>query len=249
MKYPHEIQKKGRTSMVTAYDAFFSQLLEEAGVDAILVGDSLANMVQGHRTTLPVTMDQMLYHTEMVVRGAPHTLVVADMPFLSVEISIEEAVRHAGMLIKQGGAGAVKVETHPRVVPMINAMVASGIPVMAHIGLTPQWVHMLGGYKKQGTTPIGAEQLCALGLEASEAGAFAVVLEHMPDKVAHTITQTVPIPTIGIGAGPHCDGQIRVVHDILGLTKTPPAFVTSPPAGRQDALATIRRFCTDTKAP
>lgn len=248
MKYPHDIQKGGGATVVTAYDAFFAQLLVEAGVDALLVGDSLANMVQGHATTTAVTIEQMVYHTQLVVRGAPHTLVIADMPYLSVEISIEDALRHAGMLIKDGGARAVKVETHPRVLPMINAMVASGIPVMAHIGLTPQWVNMLGGYKKQGTTPIGAEQLCALGLQAADAGAFAVVVEHMPDEVAHTITQTLPIPTIGIGAGPHCDGQVRVLHDVLGLTKTPPSFIASPCPGRQDALAAIQRFCTETKA-
>jgi len=248
MRYPHDIQKGSRATLVTAYDAFFAQLLVEAGVDALLVGDSLGNMVQGHATTTPVTIEHMVYHTEMVVRGAPHTLVIADMPYLSAEISVDNALRHAGLLIKQGGARAVKVETHPRVIPMIEAMVASGIPVMAHIGLTPQWVNMLGGYKKQGTTPIGAAQLCELGQQAADAGAFSVVLEHMPDDVAQVITQTLTIPTIGIGAGTHCDAQIRVLHDVLGLTKTLPAFITHPASGRQDALAAIQRFCTDTKA-
>ena len=200
-------------AVLTAYDYTMARLLDEAGVDALLVGDSLGTVVQGHPTTLPVTLDQMVYHAEMVARAAKRAFVVADLPFLSYQASIERAILAAGRLVKETRTSAVKLEGGRRSGPTIRALVEAGIPVMGHVGLTPQSVLALGGFKVQRD----GEALKADALAVAEAGAFAVVLECVPSPIAAEITESLSIPTIGIGAGPSCDGQVLVTYDMLGL--------------------------------
>jgi 3-methyl-2-oxobutanoate hydroxymethyltransferase len=228
--------------VVTAYDALFTRIAEEAGIEVLLVGDSLGVVVQGKKDTLSVTMEDMLYHTRLVAGAAQHALVIADMPFLSYQVSVEEAVRNAGLLL-QAGAAAVKLEGGAAVVDRVEAMVRFGIPVMGHLGMTPQSVHQYGGYKVQGKAADQAEVLLndARALEA--AGAFAVVLEAVPAKLAKTITQALSIPTIGIGAGPSCDGQVLVLYDLLGLfDQFAPKFVKPYAHLKADALQALRRY-------
>ena len=208
-----------RIVAVTAYDYPSAQLAESAGVDVILVGDSVGNTVLGYETTLPVRMETMLHHLQAVRRGVRRALLVADMPFLSYGVSVEDAVYNAGTLM-QAGAEAVKVEgASPRVLDSIRAMVGIGIPVMAHLGLTPQSIHRFGGYRLQGRTASEQEALLQAAHAVQEAGAFSLVLEVIPASLAKRITESVPIPTIGIGAGVHCDGEIQVWHDLLGLSE------------------------------
>ena len=212
--------------MLAAYDFTSARLAEAAGVDVILVGDSLAMVVLGHEDTLSVTMEEMLHHVRAVARGAGTALVVADMPFMSYQASVETAVANAGRFLKEGRAGAVKVEGGRAIVPQVRAMVAAGIPVLGHVGLTPQHVAALGGFKVQSKTAEAAAELVADAKALAEAGCFAVVLECIPAPVAAAVTRTVPIPTIGIGAGPDCDGQVLVFHDVLGLyDRMRPRFV------------------------
>jgi 3-methyl-2-oxobutanoate hydroxymethyltransferase len=228
--------------VVTAYDALFTRIAEEAGLEVLLVGDSLGVVVQGKKDTLTVTMEDMLYHTRLVAGAAQHALVIADMPFLSYQVSVEEAVRNAGLFL-QAGAAAVKLEGGAVVVDRVAAMTRFGIPVMGHLGMTPQSVHQYGGYKVQGKAADQAEVLLndARALEA--AGAFAVVLEAVPAKLAKTITQALSIPTIGIGAGPACDGQVLVLYDLLGLfDEFVPKFVKPYAHLRADALQALRRY-------
>lgn len=208
-------EKQEKIAAVTAYDFGFAQLADAAGIDVILVGDSLGMVVQGRRNTLPVTMDEMVYHTGMVARGAQNAMVIGDMPFMAYQADTAEAIRNAGRFIKEGGAAAVKLEGGVSVSPMIRALSEAGIPVQAHIGLTPQSVHQMGGYRVQRDE----ERLVADALEVEQAGAFSVVLEGIPTPIATKITQQLKIPTIGIGAGPACDGQILVLHDLLGLSQ------------------------------
>ncbi len=203
--------------MVTAYDTPSARLADEAGVDVILVGDSLGMVVLGHASTLPVTIDDMVRHTAAVARAHTSALVVADMPFMTFQISAEEALRAAGRLLAEGGAAAVKLEGGTRVAPVVERLAGAGVPVMGHVGLTPQSVHQLGGYRVQAKDDAGAEALVADCLALQEAGAFAVVLECIPAPLAARVTATLDIPTIGIGAGPACDGQVQVFHDLLGL--------------------------------
>ncbi len=203
--------------MVTAYDYLFARLADEAGIHVLLVGDSLGMVVEGRETTLHVTLDQILYHTAMVRRGARHALVVADMPFLSYQVSVEEAVRNCGRVLKETGAHAVKLEGGLEVVPTVRRLVEVGIPVMAHIGLTPQKVHAFGGFRVQGRGRKARERLKREARALEDAGAFALVLESVPLELAREITEMLTIPTIGIGAGPHTDGQVLVLHDLLGL--------------------------------
>jgi 3-methyl-2-oxobutanoate hydroxymethyltransferase len=211
-----------KLAIVTAYDYTSARLAEEAGVDCLLVGDSLGMVIQGHPTALPVTLGQIAYHTKCVVRGAQRALVVSDMPFLSYQVSPDQAVRNAGRLVKKAGAHAVKLEGGQRMAEAVRAVVNAGIPVMGHIGLTPQSVHLLGGFKVQRD----AEQLLADARAVEQAGAFSLVVESVPAEVGARITQAVAIPTIGIGAGPSCDGQVLVFHDLLGLfTDFKPKFV------------------------
>ena len=213
-----------RFVMLTAYDYPTAQILDEAGVPVLLVGDSLSQVVLGYDSTIPVTMDEMLHHTRAVARGARNALIVGDMPFMSYQTSIEEGLRNAGRFLKEGGAHTVKIEG-PQA-ELASAMSDRGIPVMGHLGLTPQSVHLFGGYKVQGRTDEQAVKIKMWAKELEEAGAFAVVLECVPSALAEEITRSLSIPTIGIGAGPHCDAQVLVIHDMLGMTAGPgPKFV------------------------
>lgn len=215
-----------KIAVLTAYDYPFARIMDQAGIDVILVGDSAGSVVAGYDTTLPVTMEEMLYHTRAVVRSAVQALVVADMPFLSYQVDLAEARRNAGRLIKEGGAQAVKLEGGVHVAETIRAIVNMDVPVVAHIGLTPQSVHRMGGYRVQGREEAQARQLLADARAVAAAGACAVVLEGIPAALAGQITAELSIPTIGIGAGVACDGQVLVIHDILGLCeKYSPKFV------------------------
>jgi 3-methyl-2-oxobutanoate hydroxymethyltransferase len=225
-----DIQKmKGdgeKITVLTSYDYPTTRILDGCGIDILLVGDSLGVVFAGHENTLPVTVEEMVYHTRAVMRAEPKAFVVADMPFLSYQVSRAEARLNAGRLVKEGGAAAVKLEGGENIAPVIRAIVSMDIPVMAHIGLTPQSIHRMGGYRVQGKKDHQAEQLLADAHAVQEAGAFAVVLEGIPLKLARRITAELDIPTIGIGAGPHCDGQVLVIHDLLGLCeKYSPRFV------------------------
>ncbi|HKY09525.1 MAG TPA: 3-methyl-2-oxobutanoate hydroxymethyltransferase [Candidatus Binatia bacterium] len=210
-------QRGERITCLTAYDYAFARILDQAGVEMLLVGDSLGCVVQGNHNTLAVTMDEMIYHTRLVSRGRRRALVIGDMPFLSYQASKEQALQNAGRFLKEGGAEAVKLEGGVNVRETIRAMVDAGIPVMGHVGLTPQSVHRFGGYKIQGKDRERREVVMHDALAVEEAGAFSVVLEGMPLDLAQEITERLTIPTIGIGAGAHCDGQVLVVHDMLGL--------------------------------
>jgi len=206
-----------KITMLTAYDYPLAKIVDEAGIDAILVGDSLAMVVQGHENTLPVTMDEMIYHTSMVSRAVENAMVIGDMPFLSYQTGIRDAVNNAGRFLKEAGATAVKIEGGEEVAEHIKAMTRAEIPVMAHIGLTPQAIHRMGGYKIQGKTEEAAKRLINDAIALQEAGAFSIVLEAIPMGLAREITEKLSIPTIGIGAGPYCDGQVLVLHDLIGL--------------------------------
>ena len=203
--------------MLTAYDAPLAHFVEAAGVPAILVGDSVGNTVLGYENTLPVTVQDIMRHTQAVVRGTSRAIVIADMPFLSYQVSNERALLNAGQLVQEGGAHGVKLEGGKQTVTVTAHLVDAGIPVMGHLGLTPQSVHQLGGYRVQGRTLAEAEELQSDALALERAGAFALVLESIPATLAQKISQSLSIPTIGIGAGVHCDGQIQVLHDVLGL--------------------------------
>ena len=207
---------------LTAYDYTSAKILDNAQIPLILVGDSASMMVYGYSTTLPVSMDEMLFLVKAVCRGAKNSLVVADMPFLSYQPSIEETIKNAGIFLKKGGASAVKLEGGVHMKSHIKALVDCGIPTLGHTGLTPQSYHQLSGYKVQGKTPEGAQKIIDDALAIQEAGAFGVVLECIPGELSKEITQTLSIPTIGIGSGSACDGQIQVFHDILGYTANRP---------------------------
>jgi len=206
-----------KITILTAYDAAMARLLDRAGIDALLVGDSLGMVVLGEETTLTVTMDAMVHHTRAVRKGTKRALVIADMPFLTYQLSLPQAVRNAGRLVQEGGATAVKLEGGRAVAEVVSRLTEIGIPVMGHIGLTPQSVHKLGGFRRMGRCPDEVEQLMEDARTLQKAGAFAVVLESIPAGVARSITAELSIPTIGIGAGPHCDGQVLVSYDAFGL--------------------------------
>jgi 3-methyl-2-oxobutanoate hydroxymethyltransferase len=220
----HDIRaKKGRDRIVsvTAYDALFGRLVDEAGVDLVLVGDSLGNVVAGYDSTLPVTLDQMIYHAAAVQRGVARALVAVDMPFLTYQVDVPRAIENAGRVLQQTGAQAVKVEGGtPRIAEVISVLVETGIPVMGHLGFTPQSVNALGGARVQGRDSVAADRLVDDAKRIEQAGAFTVVLELIPAALAERVTQALSIPTIGIGAGPHCDGQVLVLPDLLGLNDT-----------------------------
>lgn len=222
-------EKKDRgdpITMLTAYDYPTALAMDQAGVDAILVGDSLAMVVLGYENTLPVTMEEMLHHCRAVARGAKMALLVGDMPFMSYQVSVEEAVRNAGRFLQQGNMDAVKLEGGRERVEAIRAITGAGIPVMGHLGLTPQSVHQLGGFRAQGKTATAAKRLLEDALLLEEAGCFSLVLESVPARLAELISQRLHIPTIGIGAGVGCDGQVLVTHDLLGLfDRFTPKFV------------------------
>ena len=213
-----EMKRRGeKIAMMTAYDYTSAQMVESAGIPIILVGDSLGQVVLGYETTVPVTMVEMLHHVRAVIRGSSSAHVVADLPFLSYQADAAEAVRNAGRLLKEGGAQSVKLEGGEHVARTVERIVSAGIPVMGHIGLTPQAVNQLGGYRVQGRTGDAAERLVADAVAIEEAGAYALVLEGVTTSASQTVTSRVGIPTIGIGAGIHCDGQVQVLHDVLGL--------------------------------
>ena len=222
-----EMKARGeRIVMLAAYDYPTARMIDEAGIDAILVGDSLSNVVLGYSNTLAVTVEEMLHHTKAVARAARRALVIGDMPFLSYQASVEDAVRNAGRFLKEGGAEAVKVEGGRSILDKIEVILRAGIPVMGHVGLTPQWVHQFGGFKVQGKSEVAARMILEDAKELERAGVFSLVLECVPWQLAKLITESIEIPTIGIGAGPYCDGQVLVLHDLLGLSgQRVPKFV------------------------
>lgn len=216
-----EMKARGdRIAVLTAYDYLFARLLDRAGIDVILVGDTLGEVVLGYDSTLPVTLDEMIHHARAVCRGASRALVVVDLPFLTYQVSREDALRSAGRVLKETGAAAVKVEGgSPEMVDTVAALVRAGVPVMGHLGFTPQSVHALGGYRVQGREAEARERLLSEAARLEEAGAFAIVLELVPGDLAAAVTDSLQIPTIGIGAGPRCDGQVLVLPDMLGMNR------------------------------
>ena len=251
MTVPAILARKGgiKLTMMTAYDAPTARIADRAGVDIILVGDSVANNVLGYEDTLAVTMDDMIYHTSAVTRTKPGALVVGDMPWLSYHISVEETIRNAGRLIREAGAGAVKLEGGRKRLKMVEALIASEIPVMGHLGLTPQSVHPMGGYRVQGKRVEAAQELLDDARALAEARVFAIVLEGIPDVLAEIVTKEVVVPTIGIGAGPHCDGQVLVFHDVLGFNDIkPPKFVRQYAHLADTATEALQRFFADIRS-
>jgi 3-methyl-2-oxobutanoate hydroxymethyltransferase len=237
-----KVEKK-KITRLTAYDYPFARIIDEAGIDAIIVGDSVAMVVQGLENTLPVTMDEMIYHTKIVSRAVKNALVIGDLPFMSYQISVEEAVRNAGRFLKEAGASGVKIEGGAEIAEHIKAITKADIPVMAHIGLTPQSIHRMGGYKIQGRTEGSAKRLIEEAHIAEDAGAFSVLLEAIPMDLAQQITEELKIPTIGIGAGPYCDGQVLVLHDVIGLfERFLPKFAKRYVSLKDEALKAIKAF-------
>lgn len=238
-----------RITMVTAYDATFARLFDDAGMDVLLVGDSLGMVVQGHDSTLPVTVDEVIYHCRAVARGTRRAHLVGDMPFLSWQVSTEQALTNAGRFLSEGGAQSVKLEGGVDAAPTIERIVHAGIPVMAHVGLTPQSVHAMGGFRVQGKTEGAAARVLADAKAVAEAGAYSLVLEGIPTDLAKRITDEVDIPTIGIGAGPHCDGQVLVCYDLLGLTPDmKPKFVKRYAEFFEEGVAAARRYGDEVRA-
>lgn len=238
-----------RIAMLTAYDATMARLLDRAGLDVILVGDSVGMVLLGYDSTLTVTLDAMVHHTQAVTRGTQRALVVADMPFLTYQISVSDAVRNAGRLIQEGGAGAVKLEGGKAVIDVVKRLVTIGIPVMGHLGLLPQSINQIGKYTRQATQPKDADTLIADAVALEQAGAFAIVLEAIPADLARVVTARVGIPTIGIGAGPDCDGQVLVSHDMLGLFDAfVPSFVKQYAKIGDEILTATRAYVDDVRA-
>lgn len=242
-------QSGERITMLTAYDATFARLFDEAGIDAILVGDSLGMVIQGQDSTLPVTMDDVVYHLRSVRRGLRRAHLVGDLPFMSYQASVDEAVRNAGRLVAEGGAESVKLEGGADFAEVAARIVRAGIPVMGHIGLTPQSVHQLGGFRVQGKDEQAARRLVADAVALEEAGCYSLVLEGIPLELAEAITRRVSIPTIGIGAGVHCDGQVLVGYDLLGLNPTfSPKFVKKYVDGASVATEAVQRFIGEVRS-
>jgi len=252
----HQLVKRKRQGhplvMLTAWDYPFAQLLDRAGVDLILVGDSLAMVALGHGTTLPVTLEQMIYHTQAVCRGVKQALVVCDLPFMSYQEGPIQALRSAGRVLKETEAGAVKLEGgYPEMIEVVHRLSLSGIPVVGHVGVTPQSVHRQG-YRRQGKEQAEGERILQEAIALAEAGAFTIILENITHDLAAKITQTVPIPTIGIGAGPHCDGQVLVTSDALGLSSWQPPFAkvyTNLQESITDAVKTFSQEVRDRQFP
>ena len=249
---PGVLARKGGTKlkMVTAYDAPTARIADRAGADMILVGDSVANVVLGHDDTLAVSMDVMVHHTAAVARTKPNALVVGDMPWLSYHTSPMDAVENAGRLVREGGAEAVKLEGGRKRLPMVQAVLDAEIPVMGHLGLTPQSLHAMGGYRVQGKQAQAAYELISDAHALAETGVFALVLEGVPDVVAKIVTEEIAIPTIGIGAGIHCDGQVLVFHDVTGLGagEYVPKFVRSYANLADDAVTALEAFFADVES-
>jgi 3-methyl-2-oxobutanoate hydroxymethyltransferase len=236
-----------RFPMLTCYDYPTARILDAAGIPVLLVGDSVGDNVLGYPTTVPVTMEEILHHTRAVTRGVENALVVGDMPFLSFQVSVQDGIRNAGRLLKEGGAHAVKFEG--AMVELAQALVERGIPVMGHLGLTPQSVHAMGGYRVQGRSEEAARRLLDDALALEKAGVFALVLEGIPMDLAKQITESLQVPTIGIGAGPHCTGQVLVLHDLLGLGERRPAKFVKPYANLREEIArAVTAFAADVEA-
>jgi len=233
-----------RIAVLTAYDAPTARLLDESGIDVVLVGDSVGNVILGYENTLPVSMDEMLHHLRAVCRGVTRALVVADMPFLSYQAGMEDAVRNAGLFIK-AGAGAVKVEGGLEIVDTVKRLVELGIPVMGHVGLTPQKVNQFGGFKMQGRDAQSAFAIYQSALAVEKAGAFSLVLESVPHILAGMITRDCPVPVIGCGAGPDCDGQVLVFNDVAGLSTDPPKFAKAYAQGRKLFIDAVKGYTSD----
>ena len=232
-----------KITMLTAYDYPFAKIVDEAGIDGIIVGDSLGMVVQGLDNTLPVSMDEMIYHTKIVARAVQDAMVIGDLPFMSYQASVGEAVKNAGRFLKEAGATAIKIEGGAEVSDHIRAMTRSDIPVMAHIGLTPQSIHRMGGYKVQGKSEESAKKLLEEAHIAEDAGAFSLLIEAIPARLAGRITEELSIPTIGIGAGPDCDGQVLVLHDVLGLfERFLPKFAKQYTNLKEEALKAITNY-------
>src|SRR5215475_8569571 len=242
-------ERDEKITVLTAYDATMARLLDKAGIDVILVGDSLGMVVLGYDTTIPVTLEMMIHHTAAVSRGAGRALIVADMPFLTYQLSAEEAMRNAGRLIKEGGAAAVKIEGGQHVAETAKRLTDIGIPVMGHLGLTPQSVHKFGGFRPQARDSEAAAQLVEDAAMLEQAGVFAIVLESIPDEVAREVTASIQIPTIGIGAGPHCDGQVLVSYDVLGLYDGPiPPFVKQYAKAAEQLVDGAKAYIDDVRS-
>jgi len=243
-------QKGERITMLTAYDATFARLLDRSGIDLLLVGDSVGMVVQGHESTIPVTMDEMVYHCRSVARGRGdgRSHIVGDLPFMSYQINGDEALRNAGRLLKEGAAESVKLEGGAPVAESVSRMVAAGIPVMGHLGLTPQSVHQLGGWKVQGRSDESADRIVDDAICLEQAGAYAVVLETVPPHVARRVTEAISVPTIGIGAGPECDGQVLVIYDLLGLSPDfNPKFLKKYANLGMDVMRACKAFSSEVK--
>ncbi len=248
-KFARRKQEGRAIAMLTAWDYMSAQIAEAADVDIVLVGDSMAMSVMGHETSLPLTLDEMLYHTKMVRRAVKKTLVVVDLPFLSYQLSPEAAMLAAGRVLKETGAQSVKMEGgHAAMVQTIAAVVQMGVPVMGHVGLTPQSVYQVGSFRKQGKSAEAAERILNEAIALEKSGAFAIVLEHIPDELAQTISQTLTIPTIGIGAGPYCDGQVYVTSDLLGLSEWQPPFAKPYVNLREQGIEAAKQFCEDVRS-
>ena len=243
-------KQQGRAiAVLTAYDYAMARILDQAGVDVILVGDSLAMVALGYETTLPLTLAEMLHHAKAVRRGVKNALMVVDLPFLTYQESPQQAMRSAGRVMKEAGAQAVKLEGgYPEMAQTVRYLVQAGIPVMGHVGLTPQSVHQLGGFRKQGKTAEEADRILTEAIALENAGAFAIVLEHIPAKLAMEITQTLTIPTIGIGAGAHCDGQVLVTPDLLGLSAWQPPFVKTYANLEEGVTQAIQQYCQEVRS-
>ncbi len=245
------VDMKGRSekiSMLTAYDFTMARIVDQAGVDIILVGDSASNVMAGHETTLPITLEQMMYHTACVVRGTDHALVVADLPFMSYQVTDTGALESAGRMMKEAGAHAVKLEGGAYVAPTVKKIVDAGIPVMGHLGLTPQSIYKFGTYKVRATDSEEADRLLSDARLLEEAGCFAVVLEKIPSNLAEKVTSELSIPTIGIGAGQACDGQVLVTHDMLGLNKDfSPRFLRRYADMHSQMTDAIKNYHSDVK--
>ncbi len=240
-------QRREKFAMLTAYDATMARLLERAGVDVLLVGDSVATAVLGYDTTLPVTLDVMVHHTAAVVRGTERALVIADMPFLTYQITPSEAVRNAGRLLKDAGAAAVKIEGGRSVTEVVRRLVDVGIPVMGHLGVLPQSVNQQSGYRQRGQDPREADMITSDALALQDAGAFAIVLEAIPAALAAKLTGELAIPTVGIGAGPDCDGQVLVSTDLLGLHDKIPPFARKYADLSETIVNAARAFIEDVR--
>ena len=240
-------KEKRKITMISTYDYWSALICEEVGVDCILVGDSLGMVIQGQDSTLPVSLDEMIYHGKAVRKGAPNTFIVIDMPFLTYQVSKEEALKNAGRIMKETGANAVKIEGGEEILDTVEKLVNSGIPVMGHLGLTPQSVHTLGGYRVQGKTKEKQEKIKRNARLLQEAGVFSIVLEAVPQKLAEEITKSLDIPTIGIGAGNKTDGQVLVFHDLLGFFDKSPKFVKRYLEGKKLFKDAINEFIKEVK--